>query len=172
MEKFRAAWKYALSFLKKDWSINDYPIRIQEQAADLDGERLPRYSAQVINWWTLSGLGDTPEEALLDLERSLANFKHHNGYLHRPGKHVPIEFASADGIEAHAETAERFLTEVLDFSPEDPVFISDQSSLLDFEGLREGVDLAERVQEVFGVDVSDIEDGNLVRIFARIDGAA
>ena len=169
METLRVVWKYARSFLKRDWSADDYPVRVREQPAHAPHEDVPRYAAQIINWWALTGLGETPEEALEDLARKLEEFKRRHGYLHRPGREVPITYAATDGIDAHAATAQRFLVEVLGFRPDSSVFISDQSSLYDFEGRCGGADLVEKTRNVFGVDVSDIEDGNLLRIFERID---
>ncbi len=169
MEQVKAIWKYWLSFRKREWTVEDYPIRISQpkQLSGIVSE--PSYRAQVINWWTLNGLGDTPEAAMADLQRSLASYQQRHGDLPRPGTKMPITFAPTTGIEAHAVIAERFLTEVLGFGPEDPVFISDESCLSDFEGVQEGVDLAQKVQAVFGVDISDIPDGNLLHIFERIE---
>jgi hypothetical protein len=167
MEQLLASWKRVLSFLKREWTLRDYPIRVKKQAQT--NPEIPKYSAQIINWWTLTGLGNTKEEALRDLQNSLENFKRNEGYLPRPGTRRPIEFAPTLGIDSHAETARRFIEEVLGFGPNDPVFISDQSSLYDFDGINGGLNLDEKITEVFGVEVSDIEDRNLVRIFERID---
>jgi hypothetical protein len=169
-EQLRAGWKWTLSFLKPTWSLNDYPIRVREQREGSDDLPIPRYRAQVIGWWTLSGLGDTKGEAQANLSKAFDAYQSKHADLPRPGKHVPIEFAETSGIDAHRDTAARFLTEVLGFGPSDPIFISDQSSLLDFDGVIED-NLVSKVEEVFGVDVSDIEDGNLVKVFARIDDA-
>jgi hypothetical protein len=172
VNQLRAAWKYIRSFRSREWQVSDYPVQIQQQVSEGNDSSAPKYRARIINWSMMLGLGNTPEAAMADLQQRLFQFQRKQGYLHRPGKRVPLkfEFAPIEGIEAHAETANRFLTEVLEFHPDDPVFISDESSLTDFDGvLGEGVDLAERVKQVFGVDVSDIENGNLLKIFERID---
>ena len=80
----------------------------------------------------------------------------------------PLEFASEEEIQTHSETAERFIELVLGC---EWAFISDESSLYDFESIDEVTNLEEKIKEVFGVDVSDIEDKNLFRIFERIDGS-
>lgn len=80
----------------------------------------------------------------------------------------PLEFASKEGIQTHNGTAERFIELVLDCGW---AFISDESSLYDFEFIDEVTNLEEKIKEVFGVDVSDIEDKNLFGIFERIDGS-
>jgi hypothetical protein len=32
--QIRAAWKWSLSLLKRDWTLSDYPISIREHAID------------------------------------------------------------------------------------------------------------------------------------------
>lgn len=80
----------------------------------------------------------------------------------------PLEFASKEGIQTHSETAERFIELVLGCGW---AFISNKSSLYDFESIDEVTNLEEKIKEVFGVEVSDIEDKNLFRIFERIEGS-
>ena len=48
--------------------------------------------------------------------------------------------------------------------------ITDESSLRDFKGVEELElpDMHRRIREVYGVDVSDIVSGSLVKVFARI----
>jgi len=50
----------------------------------------------------------------------------------------------------------------------DTCFISDDSSLWDFHGDEPNQHYFERIREDYGVDVSDIRDGNLARIFERL----
>ena len=67
------------------------------------------------------------------------------------------------------ETAEDFMQQIFDFEPgEYP--ISDESSLFDFEGVDEMElrDIQQKIQEVYGLDVSDIASGNLLEIIAHI----
>jgi hypothetical protein len=33
-DRLRVAWKYLASFLKKDWDLEDYPIRMRHFAVD------------------------------------------------------------------------------------------------------------------------------------------
>ena len=47
-------------------------------------------------------------------------------------------------------------------------FVSDESSLADFHTELSDEHLHERILLAYGVDVSDIEDGRLVRIFERL----
>jgi hypothetical protein len=79
----------------------------------------------------------------------------------------PISYASQDDIQAHSETSERFINLVLGL---EWAFITSESSLDDFHLIEDSTSLEEKIKEVFGVDVSDIEDRNLLKIFERIDG--
>jgi hypothetical protein len=54
--------KFLASFFKSNWEMEDYPIKYRKQ----DVKEYP-WVAQIINWWTLSGLGNTQQEALEDL---------------------------------------------------------------------------------------------------------
>jgi hypothetical protein len=75
----RAAWKLFLSLIKRDWELSDYPVVIREQQADPSyvATRLNhhRYAASIVNWWRMSGGGDTKHEALQELEETFANEK-------------------------------------------------------------------------------------------------
>jgi hypothetical protein len=136
-ERIRAWWKYLLSLFKSDWNLSDYPIRVRRQDIDPDsvGTRLKqyKYSAQIVNWWVVSGNGDTEEEALLDLQKHFLSTKEQRAIsgkkLPRPGTHVEIEFASRKRIDAHPELTEDFVHRVLNL---DWAWISDESSLWDF----------------------------------------
>src|SRR6267143_1593429 len=77
--QFRAAWKWSLSLLKRDWALSDYPISIREHAIDTAyvGTRLKqhRYTASIVNWWVISGGGNTKTEALQELQKNFATVK-------------------------------------------------------------------------------------------------
>lgn len=79
----------------------------------------------------------------------------------------PISYASQDDIQAHSETLKRFINSVLGL---EWAFITNESSLDDFHLIEDSTSLEEKIKEVFGVDISDIEDRNLLKIFERIDG--
>ena len=50
----------------------------------------------------------------------------------------------------------------------DWAFVSDESSLWDFHSSDDNKDLIEKINEVYGVDVSDIQSAKLWQIFDRI----
>ncbi|PIG92228.1 hypothetical protein [Gloeocapsopsis sp. IPPAS B-1203] len=80
----------------------------------------------------------------------------------------PLEFAPQQEVDIHGETVEKFVELVLDCGW---AFISDESSLYDFGLIDDVTKLEAKIKEVFGVDVSDIEDKNLLKIFERIDSS-
>jgi hypothetical protein len=168
-----AGWKWFLSLFKRDWEVSDYPIRIREHEIDPSyvGTRLKqhRYSAQIVNWWVVSGVGNTRAEALQELGKMFANMKAERAkdrkQLPRPGAHVPIEFASRGRVDAHAALAEDFIRRVLNL---DWAWISDDSSLWDFHSSGDNQELIAKINEVYGVDVSDIESAKIWQILDRI----
>lgn len=168
MESLYVFWMWALSFRKNDWEFDDYPIRVTEVTNPEPGQ--PKYFARILRWF-LTGVGETDTSAKEDLRFNFEKFKRNRpDDVKRPGVQMPLEFASTEGIERFDAIAEKFIDEVLGFGPGDPVFISDESSLLDFTATDEEMtDFSSRTKDVFGVDISDITDGNLVKIFERID---
>lgn len=171
--KFRAWWKWFLSFSKRDWKLSDYPISVREHEIDMSyvGTRLKQhsYTAQIVNWWAVSSGGNTKFEALQELHKSfaivMAEKAKHGKKLPRPGTQVEIEFASKGRVNAHTELAEDFIRRVLNL---DWAFVSDESSLWDFHCSDDNQDLIAKINEVYGVDVSDIESAKLWQILDRI----
>jgi hypothetical protein len=171
--KSRASWKWFLSLWKTDWKLSDYPISVREHEIDMNyvGTRLKqhRYTAQIVNWWVISGGGNTRIEALHELQSRFATEKSERvkdgKKLPRPGTHVEIEFASSNRVDAHPELAEDFTRRVLNL---EWAFVSDESSLWDFHSSDDNRDLIAKINEVYGVDVSDIESAKLWQILDRI----
>jgi hypothetical protein len=169
----RATWKWSLSLLKRDWTLTDYPIAVREHVIDpvYVGTRLKqhRYSASIVNWWAVSGGGNTKDEALEELHKRFAAENARRAEEHkrlpRPGTQVPTEFVSRQRIDAHPELMEDFVRRVLGL---DWAWISDESSLWDFHASDDNQALISRINEVYGVDVSDIESGRLCEILERI----
>src|ERR1700761_1703092 len=96
-----AAWKWCLSFRKRDWELSDYPIGNTEQDPDpvFSAPRFSqhRYRAYIINW-AVTGSGDTREQARANLERNFETIKQNRRQEGkepiRPGTNGPLEFAS------------------------------------------------------------------------------
>jgi hypothetical protein len=85
--------------------------------------------------------------------------------LPRPGVRVPVEFASQQEVSEHSELAGDFVRRVLKL---DWAFISDESSLWDFHTDPTNTALVARINQVYGVDVSDIQSAKLSEILERI----
>lgn len=90
--------------------------------------------------------------------------------IHRgPLKGKRIEFAPTIGIERFRDVAEDFMKRVFDFEPGD-YLISDESRLRDFTGREEDAlrGIHQKIRAIYAVDVSDLGDGTLLEIFARL----
>jgi hypothetical protein len=171
--QIRGAWKRFTSVFKREWTLGDYPVRVQHQEPDgrEAGSRLKRipWYASVWNWSAMSGSGDTKEEALSRLRERFAEFVATGEPLPRPGVAVPLKFAARGRTIYHEQLAKDFTERVLNL---DWAWISDQSSLWDFHGEPTNDRLIAKVREVYGVDVSDLADARLVDIFDRIQSSS
>lgn len=80
-----------------------------------------------------------------------------------------IEFAPTTEVDMFFEISEDFMKRIFDFEP-GGYLITDESSLFDFTGLdkMELSDIQQKIRDVYDMDVSDIESGNLLEIFTRI----
>ena len=157
--------KYISSFFKNDWQIYDYPLRYKSQK-NLNNNF--EWLVQVINWWTLCGLGKTKEGAIKDLRKNFKEQVKHRGYKPRPGIKVSIEYASAENIDENITLLEDFLEKVLGFSKNSPVFISDLSSLYDFSFDGNLEKYFDKIEKVYNKNVRHIKDGNISKILKAI----
>ena len=174
INKAKALPKFILSFRSKDWLLSDYPIRFhqQDKPSPWDREPLPRippWAAHVSGWPGIIGAGNSKEEAYSSLEKKFAEEKSKKIDLPRPGTVVQIKvvFAPTDQVDKFPELATDFMEKVIGF-PRGGYLITDDSSLFDFHGPSKKVELIQKVFDVYGVDVSDIEGGTLAAIFERI----
>ena len=164
-DRARMLWMRALSYRKREWELEDYPIRVRIQ------ENVPensRFWARILGW-NVDGLGRTRVEALAEMRKYFqmqrARRWNEGKPTPRPGTDVPIEFAAHDEIDRHRELADDFIHRVLEL---EWAFISDESSLWDFHPDGSNGTYYERIREIYGVDVMDIESGNLAEILQRI----
>jgi hypothetical protein len=173
MVDLKAFSKYLLSFFKTNWTLEDYPVRFRHFRVDESGARrrltpVP-WMARVINWPLMFGHGQTKEEAYADLKRHFEEYKGQSKTLPRPGTRVrpEIELAPTVEIEPYEPLAGEFFEKVLAMNYGE-CLVTDESSLWDFHGEETNEEYHRKIVEVYGVDVSDIESGNLVQIFKRI----
>jgi hypothetical protein len=173
--QLRASWKWALSFRSHDWELEDYPISVRRQEPDPgcefdDNSRLKQdsYVASIVNW-NVTGSGNSQEEAFSDLLNWFAIRKaklaEEGKPLPRPGRKVPLEFASQERVNAHPDLTQDFIERVLGF---EWAFVSDESSLWDFHNEKTNDLLAAKIRSVYGVSVDDIESARIWEILDRI----
>jgi predicted RNase H-like HicB family nuclease len=165
----RALWMLFASVFKREWAIDDYPVRLRFQPVPEPSQAsrlkpIP-WTASVINWPAMSGQGNTKQEALAELRRRFEQYKAKEKKLPRPGIKVPIEFAVSRRVERYPELAKEFFHQILEV---DWAWISDESSLWDFHGDETNDRFVEKIRRVYGIDVSDISSGNLADIFEQI----
>jgi hypothetical protein len=168
--------KYILSFFKRDWNLRDYPLQIIDQYPNglpmnlpTEGSLRPiKWVVRVPGWLRMSGYGDTQDDAYSDLQRKFHEFKMEGNKLPRPGTKLPIQIASHEQIDRYEYIAQDFFPKILDMDYGRILIITDISSLWNFLHENEE-EYIMRIHDVYGVDISDIEDGSLVRIFERIE---
>jgi hypothetical protein len=177
MEQLRALWKWVLSWRKREWGPSDYPLRYREQFPDAGlpvRGKLPRWNLQVINWWQMGGLGETRAEALSDFEARFAALRKTGTMPPRPGRGLPLTFATSTVIEQHEDLCRDLLSQVLDLNYND-CFISDESSLFDF--VSSAVDanqLADRIESHYQLTLPERERlliSDILKAIGRARGA-
>lgn len=166
--------KYLASFRKRTWELSDYPVEIRPNRTTPGWPpagshlRAPRFQARVAGWLTMSGLGDSPEDAVADLRARFDRRRAADKTLPRPGaEHPDIEFAPADRMAALEDVAPKFFREVLEMDYGECV-VTDESSLWDFHAEADYDRLLRKIEEVYGADARDIESGSLADILERL----
>jgi hypothetical protein len=164
-------WKRALSYRKREWRFEDYPITVRRQSLDgvpEDAAHEARYWAR-IHGWLIDETAPTESEALGKLRERYATRKKmridEGESVPRPGTKVPITFASQERVYADKELADDFIQRVL---RHEWAFISDESTLWDFTSDETIKEFQDRILLLYGVAVYDIEDGNLATVLERI----
>jgi hypothetical protein len=166
-EQLKALWKRLLSYTKPNWDIDDYPLRYIKQI-DTKGEynvgELKPWAVQVINWWTMTGLGDTKQQAYEHLKSNFKGYLEHN-QPPRPGTKVPLSFADTSQIDNLEDIARDFFEKILDLDYYE-CFISDESSLTDFG--RDDEEALQKINLTYSLGLTDLGDGNIVRLLTLI----
>ena len=164
-ENILAFYKRLLSYSKTKWDLDDYPLRYKNQADPNDKELKP-WVVQVINWWTLTGLGETKEEAYKMLKEGFENYKVYNDKLPRPGCSVPLQYAATTTVDNLESVAVDFFDKILGYNYYE-CFISDESSLIDFG--QDNNETLQKINQTYNLNLKEIGDGNIVRILTLID---
>ena len=171
LDELKVFIKFTLSFCKTEWTLEDYPLKVEHlkhgEAVSWTGEPIPWW-VRIIRWPQMSGHGQSKNEAFSDLRNNLNTYLKRRGELPRPGKSVPIEVADSSIISTYDNIARVFLEKILDMDY-NRIFISDESSLWDFcMSENDQKKYLKKVKQIFNLDISDLEDGNLIKIFQRI----
>lgn len=165
----RARLAWAKSFIKFRWRFEDYPLDYIDQ-----GECPPnlpkrlqhqRWRVDLINWPYMSGTGESKESALADAKQKFASRLAAGEKMWRPGTGPGIIFAASEVPTLYPELSNDFIQRVLGL---EWARISDKSSLWDFHSNEDNAETYLKIGEVYGVDVSDVPDANLMGIFAEI----
>lgn len=161
--------KYLASFFKREWTIDDYPVRIWQYDANTPsfGPIKPgAWQAQIHHWWLMNGIGSTRDEAIAALNEAFNEYKRKYGTVPRPGTRAG-GLASTAEIDQYSIIAYDFFQKILEMDY-DNCFVSDESSLWEFPNTSDKVRVFELIEQTYHVDVSDIQTGNLVQIFKRL----
>jgi hypothetical protein len=129
-------------------TLSDYTLR-QTHRPDWDV-----WEVELLEFFALKASGQTPEEALSELERL---FVERQAYYAATGKPMPIPgepseemFSSTARIDAQAALARDFFQKVLHLDYDD-VFLHDATTLEEFGELS---NIRNRAFTVYGVDIS------------------
>jgi hypothetical protein len=87
------------------------------------------------------------------------------GNIPRPGTRPPVNFASASNLEAHGDFAYEFVERVAGIRP---MFMSDQTSLIDFASGDELTEVLRKVSLLYNLDAADIIDGPLWEVLDKL----
>ncbi|WP_438449478.1 hypothetical protein [Gorillibacterium sp. sgz5001074] len=167
----KRTYKFLFSFFKSSWNLHDYPIEFrQQQLLDLSETNLTMYpwEARIINWYWMNGDGQTKTEAYLKLKEQFDKHKSEGHILPRPGHRVQLSYASVKRMNQFENEAVRFFKEIFEMDYYE-MFVSDKTSMHDFcwtDGMLNEKYI--KIQEIYGVQIQDIEDLKIVDILKRI----
>jgi hypothetical protein len=171
LDNAKALARYIASFFKQQWDLYDYPLRFTDRGPiEAVGRFKPfRWTVQIINWFHMRGDGDIRDEALQQLHRALERHRSENQSLPRPGtgRKLALKFASTERIDAHRELVSDFVRHVIEKDP-NYCFVSDESTLWDFHDAHDNADYIRKIQQLYDVDVSDLNPPYIAAIAERI----
>jgi len=165
-----AIWKKLLSHTKSTWGFDDYPVYYYK----INKDNVPpniviekEWKALIHNWVDMQGSGVSKKDALIDLKNNFESYKQ-NHTLPRPGTKVPIKFADSTQINQFKDFAVVFCEKILDLDYYE-CFISDGSRITDLMDYDDNeIDLLQRINNYYQLDLKDLGDGNMVRLLKLI----
>jgi hypothetical protein len=158
-----------MSYTKSDWHLSDYPIQTRKNPTD---DLNQQWVASILLWPGPIGVGATPalaKQMLFENFELSKQKKLEKGYKpYRPGMKVPIQFAPSGRIWARPDVANHFIEFALGFGANDPVFMSDESSLYDFGDEERVAEIKNNIRQVYGEEIAIPESGFIVDILEKI----
>jgi len=140
MKRIKAFYKYILSFIKKDWEFEDYPLETWENS---NSEQMDiKFGAGFTNWSLFVVHGESKKNAIENLKIQFKNYKANNTEIPRPGKNVPIQFGETTEIDKYESIAVDFFDKIISVDYYSS-FISDYSCLEEFD-----LDIEEAVRKI------------------------
>jgi hypothetical protein len=167
IDQIKIFWKKLLSYSKTKWEISDYPLRYKKQIDATEqynvGELKP-WVVQVINWWTMTGVGNTKQEAYKHLSSNFKTYLEHYP-APRPGTNIPLSFADTSQVDDLEDVAADFFEKILNLNYYE-CFISDESRISDFG--KDDEETLQKLNEIYGIRLTEFGDGNIVTLLSKI----
>lgn len=167
--RVQIAKSWLTSFFRSEWLPEHYPVYVKKQTGVPENAR---WCARVLNWAGPMGFGTSEQEAraiLGEKLRRIASHRRERGKpMPRPGTGIPIEFASTARIDADEALLDEFIGKALGYTPNDPVFISDESRISDFGDDERVTEICQNIQKYFGVVVDQAGSTYVVNILDKI----
>jgi hypothetical protein len=163
MKKLISFYKYILSFTKATWQLEDYPVYFSNQVTTPETPDIFPWVARISNWH-LSGLGQSKESALADLQTKFENYRNENT-LPRPGVKMPLQFSETDKIDTFGDFAYEFVEKTYGVMP---FFMSDLTSMSDFGTSEELEEMHNAIQTIYGFNSREYESRPLWELLAAI----
>lgn len=167
--RLQIAKSWLASFFRRDWRPEHYPMHMREQVGVPDDAR---WCAVVLNWPGPVGLGPTRNAARAALAANLHAISTRRAAegktMPRPGTGLPIEFASTARVDTDPELLDEFIVKVLGFRTDDPVFISDESSIDDFGDTERVAAIRDNIREHFGLAIYEEEPVCIADVLEQI----
>jgi hypothetical protein len=170
MDQIKALEKYFLSFGKKNWKFEDYPLKTWKNPNAKEANI--QYGAGIINWSLLVGHGETTDKAIEQLRERYQLRKADQKDVPRPGIKVPLKFVSTEKIDRYRGIAIDFLHHIFNLDY-DKGFYFDGSILeyfiLDAQDLPKAKeDVIMKIKYTYGIDVTQTWDEPLWKILESI----
>jgi len=170
-DQAKALRKFALSFRKRGWTIDDYPLKVTDHGpVEANGRLKPsRWTAQIINWLHMRGDADTREGAFVELQHQIDVHLRERGSLPRPGtgRKLEIKFAATERVDRNHELVAEIVRRVIGMEPAN-CFVSDESTLWDFHHAGDNDEYIRKILLLYHVDVSELDPPFLWAIAERI----